>query len=192
MDTLHSLESIVDFIWKDAIVVFSIILVHEGTRILALGGQRRQGLKSLISGVILLLVMIVLAFWVSHMMGQVSDSVPTGPKTLLPVDWAADSPPEKREYASRVFASMAYVDSGKLTSYFDAASGWKPYCPTEQDVALHDQSVTVKNQLRQVESDAKSSIYSWLTFGLISALAGWFTGRKEHKALANPPAERNA
>ena len=192
MDALQSLEAIGDLIWKDAVVVFSVIWVYEGTRILALGVQRRRGIRILIPGVCLLLVMIGLAFLVSHTMRKVSDSMPNAAKIVLPADWGADSPPEKREFASRTLASMAYVDSGKLTTYFDAASGWKPYCPTERDVELRDQAVVVKNQLRQVESDAKSSIYRWLTFGLISALAGWFTGRKERKTLANSPVERSA
>ena len=192
MEILRYLDTIANLIWKDVIVVFSIIWVYQGTRILALGGQQRRGFKTLIAGLSLLLVMIVLAFWISHIIGKTSDLMANTPKTPLQAEWAADLPPEKREYISRALASMAYRDGGKLTNYFDATSGWIPYCPTEKDVELRDQFSSVKNQTRQVQSDANSSIYQWLTFGLISALTGWFAGRKERKTLANPIVERSA
>ncbi|OHX36004.1 hypothetical protein BJL95_22390 [Methylomonas sp. LWB] len=86
-----------------------------------------------------------------------------------------------------MLASFAYVDNGILTKYFDKQYGWKAYCPNEKDIALHDQKLTTKMQVQQVENDAGSSIYRWIVFGLISALVGWFAGRKVRKTMANPP-----
>ncbi|HUW27896.1 MAG TPA: hypothetical protein VMV97_04740 [Sulfuriferula sp.] len=192
MELLHQLDDITSLVWKDAFVVFSIILVYDGVRILTVGGQTRRGIKTLVSGVSLLLVMIAMAFWVSHTMGKLNNLMSTAPRAELSSNWGADTSPEKREYASRVLASFAYVDNGLLTKYFDKQYGWKPYCPNEKDIALRDQKLTTKMQVQQVENDAGSSIYRWVDFGLISAFVGWFAGRKERKNMANPPLNPDA
>lgn len=190
MDILHHLDTLADLIWKDAIVVLSIIWVYDGARILAVGGQSRKGVKALVSGLSLLIIMIALGLWVSHTMGQVSALMSSAPRTELPANWGTDVPPERREYVSRALASIAYVDNGILRKYFDKESGWKTYCPTVKDIESRDQYVITKTQLEQVEKDASSSVYPWLTLGFISALIGWFTGRNERKA--KPPLNPDA
>lgn len=192
MDILHQLDALANFIWKDALVVFAVIWVYDGTRILTIGGQQRRGIKVLLPGIVFLVLMASISFWVSHMMGAVAEKIVLPVKTELPADWGANMTSEKRENASRAYASVVFTSSGKLGNYFDQSSGWKPYCPTAQDIALRDQSVIVQSQLKQVDKDANFAAYHWLVFGFIAALVGWFTGRKERKMVANPPVERGA
>lgn len=192
MDILHQLDAMASFIWKDAVVVFAIVWVHEGTRILAAGGQQRRGIKVLLPGILVLVLMVSISFWVSHMMGNVAQKLVLPFKTELPPECVANMAPEKRESSSRAYASMVFTQSGKLGHYFDQAGGWKPYCPTEQDIALRDQSVVTQTQLQQVDKNADSAAYSWLIFGLVAALIGWSTGRKERKTLTNRQDERRA
>ncbi|OHX36005.1 hypothetical protein BJL95_22395 [Methylomonas sp. LWB] len=83
MELLHQNDDITSLIWKDAFVVFSIILVYDGVRILTVGGQTRRGIKTLVSGVSLLLVMIAMAFWVSHTMGKLNNLMATASRAEL-------------------------------------------------------------------------------------------------------------
>ena len=52
MDMLHQIDAMTSFIWKDVVVVFAIVWVYEGTRILAVGGQQRRGIKVLLPGIL--------------------------------------------------------------------------------------------------------------------------------------------
>jgi hypothetical protein len=192
MDVLHELDSMFDLVWKDAMVVFTITLIYEGSRLLAVGRQFREGVKTLLYGLSLLILMIAMAVWVSHMMGKVSDSFVGHTYSDLASDWGSSLSSGERESASRSYASVVFTGSGKMTRYFDKTSGWQPYCPTEKDVALRSESVVVQANLQQVKADASSSVLRWLTFGFISALVGWFAGRKERKALANPAVNTDA
>lgn len=179
MDILHQLDALATFIWKDAFVVFAVIWIHEGMRVLSTGGQRRRGIKVLLPGILVVVFMASVSLWVSHTLGNVAETLILPFATELPPDWGSDMAAEKRESSSRVYASVVFTRSGKLGNYFDQSSGWKPYCPTEADIALRDQSVGVKAQLQQVDKDANSAAYRWLTFGFIAALVGWLTGHKE-------------
>jgi hypothetical protein len=183
MNLLHDFQSLANSIWKDMVIVLSIIWIYEGVRTIVSGNQLLRGTKFLVSGLSLMLIMILIAWWVSSSLNQIPLSVPTELQVALPENWGADSPPETRERNSRFLASFKFTDSGLLTNYFDKKSGWKPYCPTSQDIELRDQSVIAKRELQRLGSEAKSSIFRWLTFGIISALTGIFMGRKARESF---------
>ena len=192
MGMIHQLDALASFIWNNALIVFVIVWVHEGTRILAIGGQRRRGIKVLILGVLPLLFLVSIQFWVSHTMRTVGETLALPPHIELPTEWGADMASEKRESSSRAYASTVFARSGELVHYFDRSGGWKLYCPTKEDIASRDQTVAVQSQLEQVEKGANSAAYGWLVFGFVAALVGWATGRKEWKKLANPAVDRSA
>ncbi len=179
MDILHHLDALVDFLWKDALVVFAIVWIHEGTRILAIGGQQRRGVRVLLPGIVIMVLMVALSLWISHMMGSFDEKRVLSAQAELPPTWGANMPSELRESSSRTYASTVFAVSGKTRHYFDQLSGWKPYCPSEKDIALRDESVATQTQLQQVHKEWNSAAYRWLDFGFLAALVGWFTGRKQ-------------
>src|SRR5271169_2254494 len=192
MDMLHQLDSVARFIFNNALVVFAIIWLHEGTRILAIGQQQRRGIKLLAPGILLLVLMVALQFWVSRTMGNLAEAMAKSVQTELPANWGANLDSENREHSSLAYASTVFTQSGKLVHFYDRSGELKSFCPTEKDIALRDQTITALSNLQYVGENAKSSVFSWLVFGCVSALVGWLTGRKERKPLGNPPDDQSA
>ena len=181
METLEFLDQLASFIWKYAIVVFSIVWVYEGTRIIVAGGPRRRALKFLIPGILVMVLMASLSFWISHTMKDLSESLVLKNHTELPESWGTDKDPETREKASRSYASVIFTGSGKIVKYFDHSGVWKTYCPTTKDIDLREQAVLVKSQTLQLVEESYSSIFIWLVYGVFATILGWSSGRKNSK-----------
>lgn len=132
-----------------------------------------------------LILMVATQFWVSRTMGSLNDAMTPSVQTELPPNWGANLDSEKREHSSLAYASTTFMHSGKLAHYYDRSGDLKPYCPTEKDIALREEEISVQSDLQHVTQNANSGVYSWLIFGFVSALAGWLAGRKKRNSFGN-------
>ena len=181
MGILHELDGIASFIWEHAVFVVSIILVYASTSELVARGNRRNAFAALISGVLLMVLMASLSLWVSHAMSSINKMLSTPNPIELPTSWGANQTPEAREKNSRSFASVTFTSSGKTVKYFDRESGWQRYCPTNEDLALREQVISLKHQSKQLAEDSYTVVFDWLTYGMVAAGLGVFSGRRRSK-----------
>jgi hypothetical protein len=179
MEILKQLDVFANFVWKDAIVVFAIVWIYEGTRILVAGESKKRGFRALLPGVILMVCMASVSLWVSQSMVSLSNALNLSHTEELPADWGPTLSPDIREKSSRAYASVVFTSSGKLVNYFDQAGNSTLYCPSEKDITLRDQTVVVRAQMQQVSKDAYSSVFRWLVWGVAASLLGWFAGRRK-------------
>ena len=181
MEILHQLDKVASFIWERAVFVVAIILVYEGMRELVSHGNRRNAITVLVSGVLLMILMASLALWVSHTMTNVNKMLFLPPHGELPTNWGANQTPKEREKNSRSFASVTFTGSGKTIKYFDQEAGWQHYCPTDEDLALREEAVTLKRNSKELANDAYIGAYYWLAYGMVAAGLGVFFGRRGKK-----------
>lgn len=181
MEILHQLDGIASFIWEHAVFVVSIILVYAGTRELFAHSNRRNAVAALTSGVLLMALMASLSLWVSHTMSSVNTMLSAPTPTELPTNWGANQTPEAREKNSRSFASVTFTGSGQTVKYFDREAGWQRYCPTDEDLALREQAISLKHQSKQLAEDSYTVVFNWLTYGMVAAGLGVFSGRRRSK-----------
>lgn len=181
MEMLHQLDSTVSFILERAVFVVSIILVYAGTRELVSSGNRRKAFAPLISGVLLMVLMASLSLWVSHTMSSVNKMLSAPTPTELPASWGANQTPEDREKNSRSFASVAFTSAGRTVKYFDREAGWQRYRPTDEDLALREKAVALQHQSKELAEDSYTVVFNWLTYGMVAAGLGVFSGRRSTK-----------
>ena len=180
---LNQIDAFASFVWKDAIVVFAIVWIYEGTRILVAGESKSRGIKTLLPGVILMLCMASLLLWASQSMNKSYNSLSLSHTAELPADWGATLAPDIREHRSRSYASVVFTNSGKLVNYFDQTGSSLLYCPSQKDITIRDQTVVVRTQLQQISNDAYSSVFRWLVWGISASLLGLFAGRRKRHAV---------
>jgi len=191
MELLNRLDEIVSFIFNNALVVIAIIWVYEGTRVIVMGQQKREGIRKLSLGIFLIVIMIAMQLWVSHTTNKLYQAMTQNTQAELTPDWGNNLDSENREKSSLAYASVAYSRSGKLIHYFDKSGNSKLFCPTEKDVSLRDQTVAVQSQLLNTDSNAYTSAMRWLAFGFIASLAGWIAGNIERKLANKTDAQSN-
>ncbi|MBS1984295.1 MAG: hypothetical protein JST16_08985 [Bdellovibrionales bacterium] len=166
--------------WVDVASAIAFYVIHAGVVILLFHCGRNfvhrlEMRKTVIyTSVCLALVIGESAsdFYVGHLMEEVGSLLKPRVHEQLPRDWANDKAPEDREKSSRLLASMAYTDSGKILEHVDRNGDWRPYCPTSEDAELIRERVAVKTQNElQVEGQYGSSLNT-LAFGFTAILLG--------------------
>jgi len=126
-------------------------------------------------------------YWVSTTMehlSALSNQLPRVAKQL-PDDWGAGNPPEEREKSSRIIASMAYVDSGRLFKYVDRSGVWREYSPTSEDASrIRERTESIVRSSMQAADSLDSAIRTWVA-GLVALILGLTIGYSGRKKGAN-------
>jgi hypothetical protein len=105
----------------------------------------------------------------------------------LPADWRQEMPGPRREAGSLALARSAFVQSGTLRTYFDAAGARKPFAPSQEDIRRRDRVVAAQTRVGELMRESFWSGLLWLAWGALAVLFGYGMSGAE-KPLRDPPA----
>ena len=171
--------------WMDAfrIVAFqatwvvAILWLFDGTRHVTLKPVNRAALLRLGAGALLCAFLSGFALWVARTTDVAG--LPREPAAAaLPANWGADLDPQTREKNSRTYASIAFASSGVLLTYVDKSGSWKPFCPSEQDIAARHHAVVATERMGQISQDAVHEALRWWVSALVAVVLGAFARRR--------------
>jgi len=111
-------------------------------------------------------------FYVGKLTADVGSLLKPRVHEQLPRNWASEKAPEEREKSSKLLASMAYTDSGRILDHVDRSGDWHPYCPTSEDAELIRERVAVKTQNELTVEGLYRSSLNTLALGFTSILLG--------------------
>lgn len=133
-------------------------------------------------------------YWVSTTMehlSALSNQLPRVTKQL-PDDWGTGNPPEEREKSSRIIASMAYVDSGRIFKYVDRAGTWREYSPTSEDaLRIRERTESIVRTSMQAAESLNSAVRTWAA-GFVALVLGLVVGYLGRKKGANSSVNTDA
>lgn len=151
----------------------ALICVFEGTRRIAAHGGGRNAVLMLGLGVLYCLMYGGYFLWQHRELRAYAATLYTPAyKGELPADWRKELPAPRREAGSLSLARSAFVESGTLRTYFDAAGERKPYAPTQADIKRRDNVVAAQTRIGESIRESYSSGVLWLLWGVMAALLG--------------------
>ena len=156
------------------------ICLFEGTRRLGAYGRQRTAVVMTALGAAYC-VLYGGFFLVKHY--QLSDYAQTlyqqASHGELPADWGKQLPAARREAGSRALARSAYVESGTLRTYFDAAGERKQFAPAQADVKRRDAIVANRARLEESMRESFANGLLWLIWGVLATLFGYGVSREK-------------
>lgn len=166
----------------------ALICVFEGTRRIAARGAGRNAVLMVSLGALYCLLYGGYFLWRHHelgvyaatLYGQVS-------KGELPADWRKEMTGARREAGSLALARSAFVESGTLRTYFDAAGERKPFAPSQADIKRRDHVVAAQTRTAEAIRESFANGLLWLLWGVIAALFGYGLSGSD-KPQRDPPA----
>ena len=187
-------NAVSDLVIWTVIWVACLVWLYQGGHALAMRSCARPVALRAIAGGFVCIGLGAMNYWVSTTMehlSALSNQLPRVTKQL-PDDWGAGDPPEEREKSSRIIASMAYVDSGRLFKYVDRAGVWKEYSPTSEDASrIRERTESIVRTSMQAADSLDSAIRTWVA-GFVAFVLGLTIGYLGRKKGANPSINTDA
>lgn len=172
-----------------AVQIVGIVWLYQGGKDLALRiDVRRTAFKVLALGAAWG-VYGATAVWVGTTSEDLLHRIRPGFDHPLAADWGAGTPPEEREKTSRIIASMAYVESGRVFKYVDQTGVWRDYCPTPEDAKQLMERTKVLTELKSVAARGYESGYRIWGQAIIALVTGFVltTMKRYDNARTAPP-----
>ena len=99
--------------------------------------------------------------------------------------WGKNLSPEQKEEASRARASAIYTSAGTLVDYIDATGTRRKYAPTQTELKLREETISVNQQLDTLAHNGHANGIRWAFLPLFALLVGWGVGRQQRHVAAN-------
>jgi hypothetical protein len=126
------------------------------------------------------------AFWVGTTSDELLQSIRPVVGQQVASDWGAGTPPEEREENTRIIASMAYVDSGRLLKYVDRTGVWRDYCPTSEDATQLMERTKALTELKSVADRGYESAYQIWIRAFVALITGFLVAKTKQYDRARP------
>jgi hypothetical protein len=166
MEWLKWWSSAAEFVTWQAIMVGTIIWLYQGAYDLATRTNLRKATLRVLAAGAVCIGLGVMSFWVAKKTGSLLPTSVTIFDKQPPASWGEGSPPEEREKSSRIMASLAFRESGRIFKYVGRDGVWREYCPTPEDATLIAEKAKVYANLATVsEQSFDSAIRMWATGG---------------------------
>jgi len=164
-------------------LVAVVVALFEGARQITLLGVTRNRVLVVAGGIIFCGVLSAVHFYASTV-----DSLKLELKEVgeLEPDWGKNLSPEQKEEASRTRASATYTSTGTLVDYIDATGTRRKYAPTQAELKLREETVSVNQQLDTLARNGHANGIRWAFLPLFALLIGWIIGRYRRYVAANP------
>lgn len=179
METLHQLDAGVSALRDPVLIAIATVFCFEGARLLTEGVAHRRALIMFVPATALLVLLGSFSFWLSHSAKLANEKLVLPAIAGLPSTWGSTQTPEQREQNSRAFASVMFVGSGTVVKYYDQVTGWQPYAPTLEDLAMRERAILTIAATAQASRTAYFNGIASLLAGAISAALGFYIGRKK-------------
>lgn len=156
------------------------ICLFEGTRRLV-GGLRTQGAVAMVVlGAGYCLSYGGYFLWKERVTREYADALYRQVySNELPANWGDNLPAARRESGSLALARDAYIGSGTLRTYFDAAGARKPFSPTQADMRRRDRVVATQTRLEEGMRESLASGVLWLVWAAIAVVFGFGLSREK-------------
>lgn len=167
----------------------ALICVFEGTRRIASGVRARNAVLMLGFGALYCLMYGGYFLWRHQELRAYGDTLYSQVyKGELPADWRSELPGPRREAGSLALARSAFVQSGSLRTYFDAAGERKPFMPSQADLKRRDNVVATQTRITESMQESFSSGLLWLAWGVLAVLFGYgLSSAEKPQRGASPP-----
>ena len=181
-----------DYIGGVMVSVMALLLLFEGMRRLVHSGPRKSTIGVLAGGLVLSLALGGIAYLKHRLADDAIESLsqPVFSKHMpLPDGWGGKCCKSTLEVESRTLVQAAFVESGRLYTYFDSLGKRVPFVPSEKDIREREEHVVLSAQLDDASRARLSEAVFFLVAAILSALIGAVLGYEQRKASANNTAE---
>jgi len=93
-------------------------------------------------------------------------------------DWGTACCSDKRESSSLAMVGAAFVESGKLHTYFDSAGARRLFAPSQEDIKKREITVLSNAKIKDSTEALLSEAMHWLVAGILALLFGFGIGRE--------------
>lgn len=164
------------------------ICLFEGTRRIAAHGAGRNAVVMVSLGALYCLLYGGYFLWKHQELRDYAETLyGQAYKVELPADWGKELPGPRREAGSLSIARAAFVESGTLRTYFDAAGARKPFAPIQADIKRRDAVVAAQTRIAESMRESFASGLLWLVWGVIAVLFGYGLSRDKPQTSEPPP-----
>jgi hypothetical protein len=150
---------------------FGLLCLFDGTRRLA-ARQASGSAGRFAVGAVIVALLAGYAYWQHRTYTDVASSYRAEQPQELPADWGKKMNPAKREAASKGIARGAFIGSGTLTPYVDAAGQRKVYAPAQEDLKRREAVLATAVRLDQRADSSFNELVLWLVLGLSAFVFG--------------------
>ena len=175
--------------------LLAVLCLFEGARRLTVVGMHRTGTLVLTLGAFLCLAYGGMAYWKHTMLVDVSKVLERNILSAqLPLanDWGTACCSDKRESSSLAMVGAAFVESGKLHTYFDSAGARRHFAPSQEDIKKREDTVLSNAKIKDSTEALLSEAVHWLVAGILALLFGFGIGRELRPVPANSTVEPDA
>jgi len=175
--------------------LLAVLCLFEGARRLTVVGMHRTGTLVLTLGAFLCLAYGGMAYWKHTMLVDVSKVLERNILSAqLPLanDWGTACCSDKRESSSLAMVGAAFVESGKLHTYFDSAGARRLFAPSQEDIKKRENTVLSNAKIKDSTEALLSEAMHWLVAGILALLFGFGIGRELRPVPANSTVEPDA
>jgi hypothetical protein len=172
---------------------FGLLCLFDGTRRLVGGHAGNRGPR-LVIGVGIVAILAGHAYWQHQVFASAAMAFRLQrPANELPADWGKKISPAKREAVSQGLARRAFIESGTMTQYVDAAGQRRAYVPAQDDLKQREAGVVAVATIEHKAANAFVEAVLWLILGLSAFVFGLFfalerAAKPAAPAAAEPPA----
>jgi hypothetical protein len=150
-----------------------LVSLFDGTRRLAARQAGGGAVRTAVLGVTIIGMMVANSYWDYWTYSEAAKSYrPPEQARELSADWGKKLSPAKRESASQGMARRAYIGSGTLGSYFDAAGQRKAYAPAQDDVKRREALLAAGARMEQKALNSFNQFILWLVLGVSAFVFG--------------------
>ena len=161
--------------------LLAVLCLFEGARRLTVVGMHRTGTLVLTLGAFLCLAYGGMAYWKHTMLVDASKVLERNILSAqLPLanDWGTACCSDKRESSSLAMVRAAFVESGKLHTYFDSAGARRLFAPSQEDIKKREDTVLSNAKIKDSTEALLSEAVHWLVAGILALLFGFGIGRE--------------
>ena len=184
-----------DYIGGVMVSVMALLLLFEGTRRLVHSGPGKSTIGALVGGLVLSIALGGIAYLKHRLADEAIETLSQlvfSKHVPLPDGWGGKCCKSTLEVESRRLVQAAFVESGRLYTYFDSLGKRVPFIPSERDIREREEHVALNTQLEDASRARLSEAVFFLSAAILSALIGAILGYEQRKASANSTAETDA
>jgi hypothetical protein len=175
--------------------LLAVLCLFEGARRLTVVGMHWTGTLVLSLGAFLCLAYGGMAYWKHTVLVDASKMLEKSILSAhLPLadDWGTGCCSDKRESSSLAMVRAAFVESGKLHTYFDSAGARRLFAPSQEDLKKREDAVLSNAKIKDSVDAFLWETVHWLVAGVLALLFGFGIGRELRSVPANNTVEPDA
>lgn len=172
---------------RQALLVAALIWLYQGFRNLTVRVESRRALFKALAGAVVCAGFGAMSLWASTLMTSLQQPS-TSPhfERPLPEDWGLGSSPEDRAKNSRIWASLAYTETGNVFKYVDRDGVWRDYCPDSQDARHIAKKNRAEASLEHEIAGLRGAAFRTWLMALIAAVMGFLAGKSRRRKSDAP------